>query len=915
MPRQKIKSVRLSETPTLTAVFPAEGSEAYYALLMENIRDSVISTDTSLVVKSWNKSAEEMYGWTAREALGKKITSLIYAGQAEAEYLALRDEVHAKANVKVELEGFTKSGRRIFIFISASAIYDEQGNYCGMVSVSKDITERKRMEAELLSLNRQLQRELDDKTSELRDIFDRINDGVLLVNSHWECTYASARIADIIQIKTADTVGKSLWEILKGKKKEENLPYYQQVMETKTPYIYESYYTEQDLWIEIRIYPYKDGIAVFVRDLTDRKKAEQAVLRKNRFYHFISQINQMIFHVTDRDKLFRDACDIAVSVGEFRLAFISEYNEQNKTITPVQFAGDPDSYLSTLVIPVSEELAAAHGTIGTAFRENKYNICNDVLAAPRMEPWKHVAEKYGFHSLMSLPLRVFGKVVGIFSIGAAEKDYFDEEESLLLQEAAGDISFSLEQMENEKKRLAAEKAIVDYRYALDQSAIIAITDAQGVILHVNDNFCKISKYKAEELVGNSHRMIKSGLQPDSFYKEIWDTITKGHPWKGDICNRAKDGSLYWLDMNIIPFLDDKGKPYQYIAIRYDITEKKESEAKLQQAREVFDNVLKATSDFIRDWDLVENRVLFNVGLYEMFGYTEEQFSESPDFGYNHIHPEDLPVFQSTIQRVLQEKLQNFQLEYRFLDAHGKWLNIFERSFVIYDHSGKPLRMVSACQNVSFERQERFRMAKAALEAQENERHLLGRELHDNINQILVGSLMNLQMTKQMSPERASVLVEKSIGYIDLAIQEIRKLSHRLAPASFGDQSLKDVFKGLLLTFNAESHFRVNLEVDEIEKEKLDVETETHLYRICQEQLSNTVKYAGADTLWISLKMEKQDTLRLRIADNGVGFDPALPSKGIGMNNIRNRVSLLSGHFTLHTAPGKGCEMIIDIPFT
>lgn len=224
MPRQKIKSVRLSETPTLTAVFPAEGSEAYYALLMENIRDSVISTDTSLVVKSWNKSAEEMYGWTAREALGKKITSLIYAGQAEAEYLALRDEVHAKANVKVELEGFTKSGRRIFIFISASAIYDEQGNYCGMVSVSKDITERKRMEAELLSLNRQLQRELDDKTSELRDIFDRINDGVLLVNSHWECTYASARIADIIQIKTADTVGKSLWEILKGKRKKKTCP-------------------------------------------------------------------------------------------------------------------------------------------------------------------------------------------------------------------------------------------------------------------------------------------------------------------------------------------------------------------------------------------------------------------------------------------------------------------------------------------------------------------------------------------------------------------------------------------------------------------------------------------------------------------------------------------------------------------
>lgn len=891
----------------------ADDNALYSALLLDNIRDAVISTDMDLVIKSWNKGAEEIYGWTAAEAIGQNITSLVFPGEKENMCLYLQNQLRESGHVKAEAEGLTRSGNKIVTYISASALYNKEGQYCGQVSISRDISEKKRMESELKFLNLVLQQELADANSELRDVFEKVNDGVLLLNSKWQCTYANTRMAEMVRKEVADIAGKMLWDILKENGKEENLHYYREVMEQKVSRVYESYLPEPALWIEIRIYPYEEGVSVFVRDLTERKEAEMAVLRKNRFYQFISHINQMIVHARDRDSLFRDACDIAVSVGGFRLAFISLYDGQSKTLTPVQYAGDADSYLSTLVIPSSTEAAGGNGTIGTVFREDNFNICNDIDAAPRMARWKHVADKYGFRSMMSLPIRLFGKVIGIYSIGAAEKDYFDGEESRLLQEAAGDISFSLEQMENEKKRLAAEKAIVDYRYALDKSAIVAITDEKGVILQVNNNFCKTSQYTSGELSGKTYKMLKSGLHTDSFYKEIWDTITKGQYWKGEICNRAKNGSLFWVDMNIIPFLDTEGKPYQYIAISYDITGKKDSEVKLEQAHEVFEHVLKATSDFIRDWDLVENKILFNVGLYEMFGYTEEQFSESPDFGYNHIHPEDLPVFQATVQRVLQEKLQTFQLEYRFLDAHGKWLNIFERSFVIYDQSGRPLRMISACQNVTFERQESIRIAKASLETQENERNLLGRELHDNINQILVGSLMNLQMTKQMNPEKAAVLVEKSIGYIDHAIQEIRKLSHRLAPASFGELSLKEIFKGLLLTFNAESHFNVNLQVEEIDKELLDVETETHLYRICQEQLSNTVKYAGADTLWISIKRNGKDTLRMRIADNGIGFDASKPGKGIGMNNIRNRVSLMSGSFTLNTSPGQGCEMLIDIP--
>ncbi|KAA0948869.1 EAL domain-containing protein [Sporosarcina sp. ANT_H38] len=124
---------------------------------------------------------------------------------------------------------------------------------------------------------------------------------------------------------------------------------------------------------------------------------------------------------------------------------------------------------------------------------------------------------------------------------------------------------------------SAEKILRDIAYALDQSAIVAITDRTGKIVYVNELFTKIAQYSMEELIGVDHRIINSGFHPSKFFKEMWATIGQGNTWHGEICNKAKDGSYYWVDTTIVPFLNDKGKPYQYISIRHDITEIKESE--------------------------------------------------------------------------------------------------------------------------------------------------------------------------------------------------------------------------------------------------------------------------------------------------------------------------------------------------
>jgi PAS domain S-box-containing protein len=277
---------------------------------------------------------------------------------------------------------------------------------------------------------------------------------------------------------------------------------------------------------------------------------------------------------------------------------------------------------------------------------------------------------------------------------------FNEEVSLTLTKdghlicVCRDISQN-KQAEAERQRLLLE--LSNFKYALDQCAIVAITDTQGKITYANDKFCEISQYSRDELIGSNHRIVNSRYHSQEFFQNLWSTISQGKVWRAEIKNKAKNGTYYWVDTTIVPFLKTNGKPWQYLAIRNDITQRKQAQSALQESEHKFRELAENLEQVFWMTDTAQTQMVYISPAYEnIWGRSCESLYANPKSFMDAIFPDD----RKRVAEVMKNKQQGFDMEYRIIRPDGSMRWIRDQAFPLKDKKGKVYRVVGIAEDIT-----------------------------------------------------------------------------------------------------------------------------------------------------------------------------------------------------------------------
>jgi two-component system, NarL family, sensor histidine kinase UhpB len=358
-------------------------------------------------------------------------------------------------------------------------------------------------------------------------------------------------------------------------------------------------------------------------------------------------------------------------------------------------------------------------------------------------------------------------------------------------------------------------------------------------------------------------------------------------------------------------------------VHYSI-ERKRMVEKLRQSNERYEFVNKATLDTIWEWNFDIERGAWGEGIINTFGYAEAAIEYGHEWTKKYIHPDDRERVIRGLKQSIEARQQHWQDEYRFRCADGTYKDVYDRGFILYDDKGTPTRMIGAMTDITEKmilekeladqalKQQKI-LTEVTIQAQEKERNQLGKELHDNINQVLATIRMFLGMYAESNGKRPD-LISKSMSNVSYAMEEIRKLSKSLVAPSLGDIGLADALEELVEELNSADKLQVEFVNQLSDTQTIDKNMELMLYRIAQEQLNNIRKHAKANKATITLRTETGN-LFFSIADDGTGFDQTVKARGIGLKNISSRVDFYSGKMAIITAPGKGCIIEINIPLS
>ncbi len=649
-----------------------KNEEKYRLLFSNNPQPMWIYDLETLVILEVNQSAIAQYGYSREEFLQMTIKDIRPAEDIEI----LLTDVNYAANDKGSKgvwRHIWKNGELRFVEITAQSI-EFNGRKARHVLIS-DVTERIQAETAL--------RESETK---FRSIAEQTSDLIIIIDENGVIVYMSPSTIPMFGRRPEEIIGSHISAFNPDGEYPNVNAIFQSILKDNTPIkdiVFELKHADgSDLFVEVTGSKFETdsqkGVLVTVHDITERKLAEENVLKLNRLKSVVSNINQAIIEEKSKDSLLQKACSISINAGGFQMAWVGLVDSESKNVIPRIIDGNENGYLTKIRQITITDSPEGNGPTGRCLREGKPVVSNDIATDPDMIPWRDEALQRNYRSSISLPLKQFGENYGALTLYSSVTGFFSSEETELLVGVVDNINNALEAIETEENRKRAEAELRKLSRAVEQSPVsIVITNIDGNIEYANPKACETTGYSLDELLGKNPRVLQSGETPKDEYALLWKTIETGHEWHGTFHNKKKTGELYWESSTIAPILDEAGKITHYVAIKEDITLRKQMEQDLIHSELALNYAQELAK--MGSWEMVmeTGETKWSENMYRVMGLGSYKNINPAEHFMQALHPDDKHLLDDVLTEIMQTRSES-KIEMRLLMPDGavKWVNNF-----------------------------------------------------------------------------------------------------------------------------------------------------------------------------------------------------------------------------------------------
>ena len=845
-----------SGRPVLSPLFSSLNGQDIFSSILDTLEEPFFLLDDAFKLSWYNKACNNLYHAVSGKYIDNDFDfKTLLTDEQQSIFRQHLDNVAAGENEHFEWKYQMTVVK--WLNVSLYPFRSSNGTFSGVCGSLRDITGRKISERVLLR-----------NTA----VLNSIDEGVLLIDTQFRVlTFNKQAIRLFHRLNAIVYTGVDFLSLLPEHRRSPVRQHVQQAL-SGTRIEYEIAYPD-DLWLSISYLPVAnpsgniEQVSISFRDISERKKAEEQVRASEiKYKALVNSLSEgVILQTLDKQIL---------TVNKSALAILGLGADRLKE------KGFPSS---DLILVDEHEKEISHEGLFYKLNGQLHGVRHRIIGIRRISgiQW----------------LKLNSSVVA----NARQKDPYT-------------IVISFEDITRQKK-ISGEMEVLALLARETVNAVI-ILHPDGEMLWMNEGFARLTGYSSTELIGQSSRAFLFGPETDmNVVNKAAYCRQNGLPFLEEFLIYTKAGKKVWTRVQGQSILQAKGKAPNYFLIITDITEEK----KILQELELLSLVARETNNGVVFFDKLSGSTLWiNEGFTRLTGYAPKDIlGKNPLLTL--LGPDtDLKQIRSWVERISNNLSYSGDLIMYTRDGQRKIHHVTGQPFK--NENGDVTRYFAIGYDVTEQRrieeerlqseiEQKKRITRVMLETQELERNLLGRELHDNINQILAAIRMQLSYCLDNFDICKPVLAQSRENIIE-AMEETRRLSHRMVMPRFSERSLPQALNKLAGNYRFTQ--AIHLDTAGWHDDKVAISIKEAFFRIAQEQMSNIYKHAGATQVTINITSDTANAT-LSVKDNGIGFDPTEKKGGIGLGNIHSRAESCNGTARFLSAPGQGCTLLVNIP--